>query len=259
MKLPFPSCPFITLFTAETGPCRFSASPLRLQTGDSAQLIYHESIEVAYRIGEVELKAARGSVLFLPPHVQAEAHPPAEGTVIRIGYHSEQAAIGPSSPMLLSTYAPRLLRERFLHFAAAVASGTEGREIAMLAHFYGILYDLNRNTAEGNRRTLQFERIRPSVVYLEHHDCERGLNMKQVAALSGISDTQLRTLFARLYGCTPLEYVTERRVARAERLLRETALPLSEIREACGFRDAAHFRRVFQKLRGCTPESLRES
>ena len=164
MKLPFSACPFVTFFTEQTGHRLCECSETEIRTKEESLLIYHESAEANYTVGEEVFAAASGSVLFLPPNSQCKQEILTSGAVITVGYLSETAANGPQIPMLLTTYAPRHLRDRFLHLAAAEASSTEGREIAMLADFYGILYDLNRNTAEGNRKTLQSEKIRPSVV-----------------------------------------------------------------------------------------------
>ena len=247
-KLPFPSCPFVTVFTELTARCNLKPDSLTWKTGDEALLVFHESASVTYLVNGESYTAEPGSVMFLPPNSTCMLKTCIGGSLIRIGYQSENAAKSPECPMLLTTLAPRHLRDRFLHFAHSLESATEGHEIAMLADFYGILYDLNRNTDEGNRRTLQQDKIRPSVAYLEKHDTDRRLSMKQVASLSDVSETYFRTLFEKLYGCTPLQYVNGRRLRRAAALLTDTTMSVDEIREACGFGDSAHFVRSFRKI-----------
>ena len=258
-KLPFPSCPFVTVFTDLTARCSLKQDSFIWKTGNEALLIFHESASITYSLNGEEYHADPGSVMFLPPESTCDGNIRIGGSVIRIGYQSESAAKSPERPMLLTTFAPRHLRDRFLHFAHSLEAATEGHEIAMLADFYGILYDLNRNTDEGNRRMLQQDKIRPSVAYLEKHDTDRRLSMKQVAALSGVSETYFRTLFEKLYGCTPLQFVNGRRLRRAAALLTDTTMSVEEIREACGFGDSAHFVRSFRKLMGLSPEEYRLS
>jgi len=219
-------------------------------------LIYHESARVRYRFGDASFEADPGSVLFFPHQSEATYEVLQAGSAVCIRYRA-QATESPNRPMLLTTYAPKQLKDRFLHFANEAASPSIGHEIAMLAHFYGILYDLNRNTAEGNRRILQEDRIRPSVAYLEHRYADRALSMKQIAALSGVSETYFRQLFERLNGCTPMQYVTELRLRHAARLLEETELSMDTIRGESGFGDAGHFVRCFRKHFGVSPEEYR--
>ena len=128
----------------------------------------------------------------------------------------------------------------------------------MLTDFYGILHELNRNTADRNRQVLQEEKIRRSVAYLERHFSDKKLNMEQIAALSGISQTYFRTLFQRQYGCTPIQYVNHKKLERAKTLLSETDLPISEIEATCGFHDHAYFIKQFERAYSSHPDSLRK-
>ena len=86
---------------------------------------------------------------------------------------------------------------------------------------------------------------------------EKKLSLKQIAALSHVSETHFRTLFRECYGCTPLQYLIDLRVQKALRLLKETDLPLSEIEGRCGFRDHAYFVKQFQKITESSPEDYR--
>jgi len=66
----------------------------------------------------------------------------------------------------------------------------------------------------------------------------------------------LRKLFKKEVGVTPLEYLTNLRIKKAETLL--TAMwsneySMSEIAEMCGFDDALYFSRVFKKHNGISP------
>ncbi len=66
----------------------------------------------------------------------------------------------------------------------------------------------------------------------------------------------LRKLFKKEVGVTPLEYMTQMRMKKAELML--TAMwsgdyTIAEIGELCGFDDALYFSRVFKKTYGCSP------
>jgi AraC family transcriptional regulator len=54
-------------------------------------------------------------------------------------------------------------------------------------------------------------------------------------------------------GVTPHQWLTERRVDTAKRLLKGGDLPLAQIALACGFANQSHFTRVFRSFVGCTP------
>ena len=181
------------------------------------------------------------------------------GSVICIGY-SLQKQNHPSNLSLIMSSAPSQLRNRFLHF---VAFGTDTpsveTECCMLSDFYAILYELQRNTTDGNRRAFQADKIRPSVAYLDKHFTDRHLKLGQIASLSGVSETYFRTLFVRQYGCTPLQYLIEKRIRQAERLLKETDLSISEIEAACGFQSHAYFLKQYSRITGISPKETRKN
>ena len=66
----------------------------------------------------------------------------------------------------------------------------------------------------------------------------------------------LRKLFKKEMGLTPLEYMTQMRMKKAEMML--TAMwgsdySVAEIGQLCGFEDSLYFSRVFKKHFGCAP------
>ena len=257
MNFPFSKCPYIAGFTHDTGSVEWKIGARTLMPIHSL-MIYHESAEVLYTIGETIIRGVSGSVLFLPEGISADINVQKAGSVICIGFSPQRECDATPNVALLSTAAPSLLRNRFLHFAALHSNAPSvGSECAMLAEFYGILYELQRNTSAGNRRSMLEEKIRPSVAYLENHLTDRHLNIEQVAALSGVSETYFRTLFAEQFGCTPLQYVIEKRVRKAEKMLSETQLPLDEIEQSCGFQSHSYFLKQFQKIIKKKPDQVR--
>ena len=259
MNFSFSKCPYIKGFTRDTRSEEWQIGTRNL-TPLHDLMIYHESAEVLYSMGETVIHGTSGSVLLLPEGASAEINVQKSGSVICIGFSVQKECDAARHVALISTSAPSLLRNRFLHFAALHSnSPSVGAECAMLAEFYGILYELQRNTSAGNRQSLLEEKIRPSVAYLENHLTDRNLSIAQVAALSGISETYFRALFSEQFGCTPLQYVIEKRVRKAEKLLQETDFPLDEIEEACGFQNHSYFLKQFQKIVEKTPEEIRSS
>lgn len=64
-------------------------------------------------------------------------------------------------------------------------------------------------------------------------------------------------VFKERFGVSPIEYITERRLDAAIRLLTETDLSIDEISRRVGFSDRRNFYHAFSKHIGCTPSEYR--
>ncbi len=257
MSFPFSKCPRVMRFTNQCGAKQWSGGKKRFYAENDV-IIYHENAEVTYATEEILLRATHGSVLFLPRGCSLSSETETGGSVIIMEFEQCETENSTLNLSLVTSSAPSRLKNRFLHFALECAKPRSiSSECSMLTDFYGILHELSRNTADGNRQALQEEKIRPSVAYLERHFSDKKLNIGQIAALSGISETYFRALFQKQYGCTPIQYVNHKKLERAKALLTETDLPISEIEAACGFRDHAYFVKQFERAYNVSPESLR--
>ena len=57
---------------------------------------------------------------------------------------------------------------------------------------------------------------------------------------------------------TIFDYLFEKRMKEAEKLLRETDLHIYQIAEKVGFSDYNYFTKIFKKFVGCTPSQYRK-
>jgi AraC family transcriptional regulator len=85
------------------------------------------------------------------------------------------------------------------------------------------------------------------------------LSLPSIAEIAGISVSHLKTLFRNSTGVPVYEYVLRRRVERAQLLLRNHKLTISEIALATGFAHQSHLARHMQRVLGHTPSAVRRS
>src|SRR5882762_4068608 len=81
----------------------------------------------------------------------------------------------------------------------------------------------------------------------------RPITISEVAASIDLSDSHFRRAFKIATGLPPYRWLLSVRICEAQKLLKEGAVPLSEIALATGFGDQSHFSRTFQR---CFPESV---
>ncbi len=89
-------------------------------------------------------------------------------------------------------------------------------------------------------------------------------NLSQALSVAGIckefsiSKNTLYSLFRERFQMTVIEYITEMRIEKAKKLLRETQSTVYEIAEAVGFDNNTYFCRLFKKREGFSATEYRK-
>jgi len=98
--------------------------------------------------------------------------------------------------------------------------------------------------------------ILDAVEAMEAHVAEP-LSLERLAAYAGLSPRQLNRLFQDRLGRSTMRYYRELRLDKAQSLLRNSPLSLTEIALATGFASSSHFSRVYAQHFGGPPSSYR--
>jgi transcriptional regulator GlxA family with amidase domain len=76
---------------------------------------------------------------------------------------------------------------------------------------------------------------------------ERPLSAAAVARHAGVSPRQLERLFKQRLGHSPSAFALTLRLDRARALLRQTAMPITDVALACGFTSPTHFSTAYRR------------
>lgn len=85
------------------------------------------------------------------------------------------------------------------------------------------------------------------------------ISLSDVASAIRLTPGHLTTVVRQRTGRTVLEWITERRMAEARRLLVQTDLPVGDVGRRVGYRDPAYFTRSFRRVHDTTPSGWRRS
>jgi len=151
-------------------------------------------------------------------------------------------------------------------FVAELTAEKPGKEIVMRALVEQTLVHLLRNYStprlseelELSRVGLVDRRIRRSVE-LMHSQIDQDLTLKSLAAASYLSPFHFARLFKKLTGASPHNYLAGIRATRAQLLLAETDLSVTEIGMRVGYLSGSHFTKAFRLATGTTPREFRQS
>lgn len=79
------------------------------------------------------------------------------------------------------------------------------------------------------------------------------LSLASLSRKFAMSESHLSRSFKNVTNIGINEYITYVRLMNAEKLLKETDLPITEVAGRCGFNDSNYFSTVFKKAKGITP------
>jgi AraC family transcriptional regulator len=96
-------------------------------------------------------------------------------------------------------------------------------------------------------------------IRLVESDAARPLELREMAAIAGMSKYHFLRVFRRLTGVTPHRYLISVRLRRAALALASSQLPVVEIALDAGFGDLSTFNRRFRTTFGLTPTQYRAS
>ena len=152
-----------------------------------------------------------------------------------------------------------------VEFVSELAAEKPGKEIVMRALVEQALVHILRNYStprlsedlELSRVGLVDRRIRRSVE-LMHTQLDQDLTLKALAAASYLSPFHFARLFKKLTGASPHNYLAGIRASRAQLLLADTDLSVTEIGARVGYLSGSHFTKAFRLATGTTPREFRK-
>lgn len=140
---------------------------------------------------------------------------------------------------------------------AELREGREGYRESALALLTLLLVDVGRLAAAAADPTLLADPLLARVFGVVEDRHTGDLSLREVAAAVGVTPAHLTTVVRRKTGRTVVEWITERRMSAARRLLADPGLSVEEVARAVGYRDPAYFTRLFRRHHGQPPSRWR--
>jgi AraC-like DNA-binding protein len=100
----------------------------------------------------------------------------------------------------------------------------------------------------------QFSKV---IDHVEEH-YRSALEISELARIAGLSESQFRKRFMKLFKISPLKFITRIRVQTAAKLLLSSDAPIADIALKCGFCDQSYLTRQFSSFFGMTPKKYRD-
>lgn len=99
--------------------------------------------------------------------------------------------------------------------------------------------------------------LKKALEYIEENYAQESLSLNTVSGVVNVSPGYFSAIFSQAMETTFIEYVTQKRMEKAKKLLRQTEKHSGEIALEVGYKDPHYFSFVFKKTQGCTPREYR--
>ncbi len=150
-----------------------------------------------------------------------------------------------------------LLLKRIEHIARAAGSGFFPPAL-IAARTYELLTALSDIAHSQTPRSAAYRKIEPALQYIAGRPVG-SISVSELSERCRLSPSCFRKLFKQEMGVSPVRYIQEQTLNRAQTLLSGSDLSIAEVAMESGFRDVFYFSRFFRKMTGLSPSRWRET
>ena len=123
----------------------------------------------------------------------------------------------------------------------------------------GLLEEMkNQEPKAIKSRGLKNDRLMTMMAYIHGNFAEK-ITLEELADSAAVSKREVLRCFQESIHKAPFEYLKEYRIMKAQELLKNTNLSITEIALATGFSNGAYFTKTFRELTAMTPGAYRRS
>lgn len=128
----------------------------------------------------------------------------------------------------------------------------------IMSSFFKLIGYISDHIEKKNIISLGYKNIQPAISYIDFHLNEK-LYIPALAKMCHMSESCFRKDFKKLTGLSPNNYITGKRLEKAEKMLKNDDIPISSIVTELGFYDISYFYKVFTSKCGITPVEFRKN
>ena len=123
------------------------------------------------------------------------------------------------------------------------------RQIVLIYQFFSVLLRNSNRKATAD--------ISGSAKRIIDYNFDKNITVRGIADMLYLSPEHLTRQFVDKYKISPKEYLIEKRIELAKKLLRESNASVMEISNSVGYNDQLYFSRIFKKKTGLSPFKYR--
>jgi AraC-like DNA-binding protein len=226
-------------------------------THAATELVYTVDGNIRIDIDGRALPARKGMLMILPANVPHNQWCGGPWRTLCVLYFDGTHLLDDSPRALDVSADPHIARWIDDLCALHDSQSANGREMVANSFLHALLSRLS--TLEAQRRSAEalHPRLAQAVDFIHEHLTEE-VDADTLSSAACASYSHLSSLFRAEFGCGPLKYQQNQRLASAQKLLLNPYVSLDEVAAQTGYEDTNYFVRLFRKSYGVPPGKWRK-
>jgi len=135
----------------------------------------------------------------------------------------------------------------------------ENNSISKLIETNGVIFQLLSRFMEPkfSKDTISSNRFNETLAFIHNH-IDKVISINDLASKVHMSDDHFTRTFKKEIGTSPIDYINQKRIEKAQLLLVVTSMSINEIVLKVGFNSASYFNRIFKSITGLPPLECRK-
>lgn len=125
-----------------------------------------------------------------------------------------------------------------------------GYDSKIKSELYNIIFNMQTEYAIPYTKSAIIE---PALNYIHLNYYKENISIEYLATLCGISTVYLRNIFIKNFARSPIKYISDLKMARAQELLNSQFYTVSDVCFLSGYNNESYFSREFKKIFGVSP------
>jgi AraC-like DNA-binding protein len=222
----------------------------------AVELVYTQHGDIRIDVDGVGYRGQKNVLYILPANVPHNQWCAGAWKTLCVLYF-DGAHLLDDRPRTLEISNDSLIRRWFDDLCALHASPTPVSDAASNAFLYALLTHIGNLEQQRRSADALHPRLAQAVQYLHEHLSEE-IDAESIASAACASYSHLSALFRETFGCGPIKYQQNLRLASAQKLLLNPYMSLDEIAQQSGYEDTNYFVRLFRKAYGKPPGKWRK-
>lgn len=217
-----------------------------------------------FYVNNTNYHLCRGQGFLIEPDYQTTyiSNPNNPWTYVWVGFSGKEAkdilsSIGLSqdNPIFSCDHGDKLKKYVFDMLNHNYSSQSDSLRLqAMLYLFLSIIADSQKDKIDAPSGNVY---VNHAISYIQSH-YSMPVTIEEISDYVRINRSYLSSLFKEYVGLSPIKYLQNFRITRAQHMLTITNLPIESIALSCGYQSAEAFHKVFRQKNGISPKQYRK-